>query len=76
MSTLHFKKIDEEQSEAWRNDNARHLVSTEGIRLAVQQLCDQEIYERFWASYPVAINEETSLEVPNSDSIAGQLELR
>lgn len=75
MSVLHFKKINEEQSEVWFEENEPRIIANDGIRLAVKQLCDPGVFETFWANYP-KVRQESTLEDPNAESIAGQFELR
>jgi hypothetical protein len=75
MGMLHFKKVNEEQSEVWRDGQDHRLISNEGIRLAVKQLCDPVVYEKFASTYP-GVGEETSLDDPNSEGLAMQFEIR
>lgn len=74
MSTLNFKRINDEQSEVWRDGLKRHQVSTEAILLVVRQLCSPEVFEKFSETYP-AVGGETILEDSNVDSIANGLEV-
>ena len=74
MSALNFKRINDEQSEVWRDGLVPHLVATEGVLLAVKQLCSSEVFKRFSESYP-SIGGETTLEDPSVDSIASSLEV-
>lgn len=74
MSTLSFKRINDEQSEVWREGLKPHAVSTEAIFLVVRQLCSLDVFKRFSESYP-SIGDTTTLEDPNVDSIANGLEI-
>lgn len=74
MSALHFKKIDDEQSEVWWDGLKPHLVSTKAILLCVGQLCSPEVSKRFADTYP-AIGGETTLDDPNAASVGTNLEV-
>jgi hypothetical protein len=75
MSKLHFKRIDAQESEVWYEDTDPRVLSNDAIRLAVQQVCAPEVFELFWAGYP-DVGNETTLDDPNVDGLAGQFELR
>ncbi|MEK6398456.1 MAG: hypothetical protein V4734_10255 [Terriglobus sp.] len=75
MGMLHFKKINEDESEVWFEENDPRVISNEGIRLAVKQLCAPEVFEKFWADYP-EVGKEMEWQNPDAESIAGQFELR
>lgn len=47
MSTLNFKRINEEQSEVWRDGLVSHAVSTDAIFLVVRQLCSPRCLNDF-----------------------------
>ncbi|MGI4757270.1 MAG: hypothetical protein ACRYGF_10520 [Janthinobacterium lividum] len=74
MSTLNFKRINDEQSEVWRDGFVPHQVSTEAVFLVVRQLCSLEVFDQFFKNYP-GIGGTTTLENANVDSIANGLEI-
>ena len=74
MSVLNFRRINDEDSDVWREGFAPHQVSTEAVFLAVQQLCSLEVYTKFHKSYP-GIGGTTTLDDANVDSIANGLEI-
>lgn len=75
MGKLHFKKINEQESEVGYEGNDPRILSNEAIRLAVKQLCAPNVFEAFWTRYP-DVGNETTFEDPNVDALAGQFELR
>ena len=74
MSELKFERINDEQSEVWREGFKPRQVSTEAVLLVVGQLFSAEVFKQFSESYPV-IGEQTTLEDANADSIASGLEV-
>jgi hypothetical protein len=74
MSVLNFKRINDEQSEVWRDGLKPHQVSTEAVLLVVRQLCSLDVFKQFSDSYP-AVGGRTTLDDPNADSIANGLEV-
>lgn len=74
MGILKFKRINDEQSEVWRDGLTPRQVSTEAVLLTVRQLCSEEVFQQFSDTYP-GIGEEAILKDPNADSIASNLEV-
>lgn len=75
MSTLHFKRVDESQTEVWSDGQTPRSQSTQAVRLVLQQLMDRQIFDSFWNQL-LEDGDEADLDDPNNSSIASELEIR
>jgi hypothetical protein len=77
---LHAMQINHGQSEIWleadnKEQSSRRTLATNEVFYITRRLCEQDVFQAFYAECHIALGRVATLAGPNLDEIAQELKL-